>query len=57
MQTYNGRYGPYIAYKKTNYKIPKGTAPDSLNFEATMKIVNATKDKPDSKTKGKAKKK
>lgn len=57
LQILNGRYGPYIAYKKTNYKIPKGTAPDSLDFEATMKIVNATESKPDAKAKGKGKKK
>ncbi|MFV0418449.1 MAG: type I DNA topoisomerase [Dysgonomonas sp.] len=59
LQILNGRYGPYIAYKKSNYKIPKGIAPDSLDFEATMKIVNATesKSKSDTKAKGKAKKK
>lgn len=57
LQILNGRYGPYIAYKKTNYKIPKGTVPDSLDFEATMKIVNTTESKPDAKAKGKGKKK
>ncbi|MBF0647788.1 type I DNA topoisomerase [Dysgonomonas sp. GY75] len=56
LQILNGRYGPYIAYKKSNFKIPKGTAPESLNFEASMKIVNSTEEKS-AKTKGKAKKK
>ncbi|MBK5721233.1 type I DNA topoisomerase [Dysgonomonas sp. Marseille-P4677] len=57
LQLLNGRYGPYIAYKKNNYKIPKGTSPDSINFEAAMKIVNETDSKPASKTKSKTKKK
>jgi len=57
LQILNGRYGPYIAYKKTNYKIPKGTAPESLDFESAMKIVKTTDEKPTSKAKGKTKKK
>ncbi|MDR2955553.1 MAG: type I DNA topoisomerase [Prevotella sp.] len=51
LQILNGRYGPYIAYKKNNYKIPKGTSPDGLDFEATMKIINASESKTDSKAK------
>lgn len=51
LQILNGRYGPYIAYKKTNYKIPKGTAPESLDYEASMKIINETDSKPEKKTK------
>ena len=35
----NGRYGPYIAHKKKNYKIPKGTDPESLSEEDCMKII------------------
>jgi DNA topoisomerase I len=38
----NGRWGPYISYKKENYKIPKGTDPKSLNFADCMKIVGDT---------------
>ncbi|NDV96514.1 type I DNA topoisomerase [Dysgonomonas sp. 521] len=57
LQVLNGRYGPYIAYKKTNYKIPKGTAPESLDFEAAMKIIKSTDEKPATKAKGKTKKK
>jgi DNA topoisomerase-1 len=56
LQILNGRYGPYIAYKKSNFKIPKGTAPESLDFEASMKIVNSTEKKA-AKTMGKWKKK
>ncbi|MFR9651615.1 MAG: type I DNA topoisomerase [Rikenellaceae bacterium] len=39
----NGRYGPYIAYKKKNYRIPKGTAPESLSFEDAMAIIESSK--------------
>ncbi|MEA1885791.1 MAG: type I DNA topoisomerase [Bacteroidota bacterium] len=35
----NGRYGPYISYKKKNYKIPKGTDPESLSKDECMKII------------------
>lgn len=57
LQILNGRYGPYIAYQKTNYKIPKGTVPADLDFDAAMKIVKATGEKPATKTKAKSKKK
>ncbi|SBV90518.1 DNA topoisomerase 1 [uncultured Dysgonomonas sp.] len=57
LQILNGRYGPYIAYQKTNYKIPKGVVPADLDFDAAMKIVNATGEKPATKTKAKSKKK
>ncbi|GAB6008879.1 type I DNA topoisomerase [Dysgonomonas reticulitermitis] len=57
LQLLNGRYGPYIAYKKNNYKIPKGTDPTSLDFESVMKIVSSTDEKAPSKAKGKTKKK
>lgn len=55
LQILNGRYGPYIAYKKANFKIPKGTAPEGLDFEAAMKIVNETETKSGTKTKAGAK--
>ena len=57
LQILNGRYGPYIAYKKNNYKIPKGTTPESLDFEAAMKIINDSEAKGESKTKTKGKRK
>ncbi|MFR9622881.1 MAG: type I DNA topoisomerase [Rikenellaceae bacterium] len=39
----NGRYGPYIAYKSKNYRIPKSTTPEELTFEAAMKIITTSK--------------
>ena len=35
----NGRYGPYISYEKQNYKIPRGTDPESLSQEDCMNII------------------
>jgi len=60
LQILNGRFGPYIAYNKNNYKIPKTTDASSLSFEEAMKIVNetdkgSTKTKKTSKTETKAK--
>lgn len=39
LELLNGRFGPYIAYKKKNYKLPKGSEPASLTFADCMKIV------------------
>ncbi|NUM30820.1 MAG: type I DNA topoisomerase [Bacteroidetes bacterium] len=39
----NGRYGPYIAQNKENYKIPKGTDPKTLNLEKCLKIIGDAK--------------
>tara|TARA_R110002050_G_scaffold119933_2_gene237826 strand:+ start:48801 stop:51125 length:2325 start_codon:yes stop_codon:yes gene_type:complete len=35
----NGRWGPYISYKKKNYKIAKGTEAENLSLEDCMKII------------------
>ena len=39
LELLNGLFGPYIAYKKKNYKLPKGSEPASLTFADCMKIV------------------
>lgn len=58
LEILNGRFGPYIAYKKegarkaTNYKIPKGTDPASL----TLEEVKAIMETPAAASKGKVKK-
>ncbi len=40
MEILNGRYGVYISYKKSNYKIPKGTDAAGLSYDDCMKIVS-----------------
>ena len=42
----NGRFGPYIAYKGVNYKIPKKQEPKDLTLEQVMALVNSQEDKP-----------
>ena len=49
MRVLNGRFGPYIAYKKSNYKIPKGTEPSSLTYEQCLAIVEDPKNAPKKK--------
>lgn len=49
LQILNGRFGAYIAYKKSNYKIPKGTEPISLTLEQCMKIIEDTPEKKTTK--------
>jgi len=51
LQILNGRYGPYIAFNKKNYKIPKGTDPAGISYEEAMKIIKDTPEKPDKKKK------
>ncbi len=41
LQILNGRWGPYVKYKKKNFKIPKSAKAEELSFEDCMKIVNA----------------
>lgn len=35
-----GRWGPYIHFKKENYKIPREVKPDSLSLDDCMKIIS-----------------
>ncbi|MDR1729499.1 MAG: type I DNA topoisomerase [Prevotellaceae bacterium] len=42
----NGRYGPYIAYKGSNYKIPKDKDPKALTLEDTMTLIRSQEGKP-----------
>jgi DNA topoisomerase-1 len=41
----NGRWGPYIAFNKANFKIPKGTVAEDLSFDECMAIIEAGNDK------------
>jgi len=49
----NGRYGPYISYKKENYKIPKKAEAEELTLEDCMQIIESgkAKSKPRSRRK------
>lgn len=55
LQVLNGRYGPYIAFKKSNYKIPKKLKPEELSLEDCRKIIadadKGKEEKPAAKTK------
>jgi len=47
MQILNGRYGVYLSYNKSNYKLPKGISdPSALTYEECMKIVEEQDAKP-----------
>jgi len=50
LQILNGRWGPYIAYQKKNYKIPKSVEPAKLSKEDCFKII---KENPEKKKKSK----
>ena len=39
LQVLNGRFGPYIAYKGSNYKLPKNVTPAELSLEECLDIV------------------
>ena len=39
LKVMNGRYGPYIVYKKQNVKIPKGKDAEALTLEECREIV------------------
>ncbi len=49
LRVLNGRFGPYIVYKKSNYKIPKGTEPTTLSYAECMAIVEDPKNAPKKK--------
>ncbi len=42
----NGRWGPYISYKKKNFRIPKTTDASKLSLEDCMKIIKSDKPAP-----------
>ncbi len=42
MKVLNGRFGPYVSYKKKNYRIAKDVDPHSLTYEDCLKLVEAT---------------
>ena len=54
LQILNGRFGPYISYNKSNYKIPKTAVPENLSYEDVKNII---KESSNPKTKKNTKKK
>ena len=47
MEILNGRFGPYISYKKKNYRIPKTIEkPENLTLEECQKIIAEAGEKP-----------
>lgn len=55
LQVLNGRFGPYIKFGKSNYKIPKNQNPDELTLDDCKQIIADTDkeksgDKPAKKT-------
>ncbi|PLX09220.1 MAG: DNA topoisomerase I, partial [Marinilabiliales bacterium] len=46
IQVLNGRYGPYLAIKKQNFKIPKDVVPEDLTLEDCIKISEDPKNMP-----------
>ena len=46
LQVLNGRFGAYIAYKKKNYKIPKGNDAAALSYADCMRIIEETEKNP-----------
>lgn len=57
VQVLNGRYGPYIAIGKSNYRIPKGTDPASLSLEKCREIAALADAQPKTVKKGRFTKK
>ncbi len=59
IQVLNGRYGPYIAFEKNNYKIPKNTDAATLTEEQCRELIASQADSMGKKkktyTKGKKK--
>ena len=50
LEILNGRYGPYIAYKGKNYRIPKtGYTPAEMTLADCMKLISEADQKPATK--------
>ena len=53
LEIMNGRYGPYIAYKGNNYKIPKDIVPADLSLASCLELVRLQDEKKASEGEGK----
>ncbi len=45
LQILNGRWGPYLKYKKNNYRIPKKMTPEELTYDDCMKLISEAQKK------------
>ncbi|MEG1573639.1 MAG: topoisomerase C-terminal repeat-containing protein, partial [Bacteroidales bacterium] len=57
LQIINGRFGAYISYQKSNYKIPKEMKPEDMTIEECKNIIAAQGDKPKKRAPKRAKRK
>ena len=55
LQVLNGRFGPYIAYKGSNYKLPKNIVPADLTLEACLEIITQQQNSEAAPAKGRRK--
>lgn len=47
MEILNGRFGPYIKYKKKNYKLPRGLQnPEKMSYDQALKIIRDADEAP-----------
>ena len=53
LEILNGRYGPYITYKGSNYKIPKDIVPQDLTLKSCLELIKAQNEKEPGTTKKK----
>ena len=49
LQILNGKYGPYIAYEKKNYKIPEHIEAADLSLDACFKVIELQKEKAETR--------
>ena len=52
LEVLNGRYGPYIAYKGKNFRLPKALheRAKELTYEECMEIINGQNERSEAKT-------
>ena len=45
IEIWEGRYGPYLKYKKTNVSLPKDRAPEAITMEEAVELLKQKKSK------------